>query len=68
MPPLEEPRGIVFLCHDYGDHSSWFFRDLAVNLVRQGYGCIALDFEGHGRSDGKYINLSLISLFGWRAG
>jgi len=36
-PHLKEEgvKGVVFLVHDYGDHSSWFLRDLAVALCQQ---------------------------------
>jgi len=56
MPATKEPIALVFFVHDYADDSSWFLRDLAVYLCQQGFGVIALDWEGHGRSDGKMIH------------
>ena len=50
-------KGVIFLCHGYGDSSSWFFRDIALRLVSNGYRVIGIDYEGHGKSDGLHVHI-----------
>ncbi len=45
-------RGIVALMHGYGEHSSRY-QHVAGALVHAGFGVIAVDARGHGRSTGK---------------
>lgn len=46
------PRGLVFMIHGYGNDISWTFQATAIFLAQKGFGCFALDLEGHGNSDG----------------
>lgn len=43
MPAVDEPTAYVFLCHDYGDHSSWFLRDLGAWDSHRGHGAVLHD-------------------------
>jgi len=46
------PRGIVIVVHGLGDHSGRFAA-LAETLVQYGWGVLAFDLPGHGRSPEK---------------
>ena len=51
--PADGPsRGCVALMHGYGEHSARYDH-VAAALCRVGYGVMALDARGHGRSTGK---------------
>lgn len=41
-------RGIIGLCHGFGDHSQEFLIDLAIKFCHSGYAVISMDVEGHG--------------------
>lgn len=43
MPAVDEPTAYVFMCHDYGDHSSWFLRDLGAWDSLYGHGTVLYD-------------------------
>jgi lysophospholipase len=45
-------RGIIAVMHGYGEHSSRYDH-VAGAMVRAGYGVVAIDARGHGRSTGK---------------
>lgn len=45
-------RGAVALMHGYGEHSSRY-EHVAAACCRAGYGVLAMDARGHGRSTGK---------------
>jgi alpha-beta hydrolase superfamily lysophospholipase len=52
-PPDGPPsRGVVALMHGYGEHATRYDH-VAAGLVRAGYGVMAIDARGHGRSTGK---------------
>lgn len=53
-PNNQEPKGLMLLCHGYAETSLWYFRDIAMDWVKEGYACVALDYEGHGKSDGLH--------------
>jgi predicted alpha/beta-fold hydrolase len=46
--PSGEFRGVICMCHGFGDHSQEFMFDLAIRFCRQGYAAISMDAEGHG--------------------
>jgi alpha-beta hydrolase superfamily lysophospholipase len=50
--PLGKPRAIINYVHGFKDHSSRFSH-WAINLTREGFGVIAVDLRGHGRSGGR---------------
>ena len=53
MTPKDQPvKAVVCLCHGYTDQSSFMRRVEYQRLVRRGIAVVAIDYEGHGRSDG----------------
>lgn len=50
--PGGKPKAIINLVHGLGDHSGRF-AEWAAWFVEAGYGFLALDYRGHGRSGGK---------------
>ncbi|KAJ8761688.1 hypothetical protein K2173_004464 [Erythroxylum novogranatense] len=46
------PKGVICMVHGYGNDISWTFQDTAIFLAHMGFACVALDIEGHGRSEG----------------
>lgn len=55
-------KGIVMICHGYGEHSG-YYRDLMQFLVKHGYGVYALDHRGHGRSEEERGHLEKFEFF-----
>lgn len=51
MPP-GKPRAIINYIHGFMDHSGRF-QNWAVRLTENGYGVMAVDLRGHGRSGGR---------------
>jgi alpha-beta hydrolase superfamily lysophospholipase len=49
--PDERARAVFVLAHGAAEHSGRYDR-FARHFVERGYGVVALDFPGHGRSDG----------------
>ncbi|GBG69773.1 hypothetical protein CBR_g4604 [Chara braunii] len=51
------------MLHGYGNDISWHFQSTALQFANAGYATFAMDYEGHGRSDGlraymeKYENV-----------
>ncbi len=50
--PMEHPKAIIAYVHGFKDHSDRF-APWARQLTSNGYGVVAFDLRGHGRSDGK---------------
>lgn len=48
-PPL---RGCLAIVHGLGEHGQRY-RSLAASLAQHGWGCVALDLPGHGKSPGR---------------
>lgn len=48
----EEVKSVVLILHGLGEHSGRF-TEVAENLVNNGYGVIAFDHFGHGKTSGK---------------
>ncbi|CAM6088122.1 unnamed protein product [Calypogeia fissa] len=61
IPSGREPRGLVFLCHGYGMECSIFMKDTAERLARAGFAVFGIDYEGHGKSDGKRCYIAKFS-------
>ncbi|GMI11938.1 hypothetical protein TrVE_jg12545 [Triparma verrucosa] len=64
-PAMKKPKAVVMFCHGYSDQSCWSKGAEYRRLVRSGYAVMALEYEGHGRSDGLLVSVpswsSLIS-------
>ncbi|KAJ7975879.1 Caffeoylshikimate esterase [Quillaja saponaria] len=52
LPMNQEPKALIFICHGYGMECSITMSSTATRLVKAGYACYGMDFEGHGKSDG----------------
>jgi acylglycerol lipase len=50
--PHDRPRAIINYVHGFKDHSGRF-QHWAMRLVENGYGVMAIDLRGHGRSSGR---------------
>lgn len=48
IPTAIPLRGVIGICHGFGDHSQDFLTDLAIKFCESGYAVIAMDAEGHG--------------------
>lgn len=57
-PPADSPtRGLVFVCHGYGEHLGWY-EPLATALADKGLFVFGHDHVGHGQSDGSRCYVS----------
>ncbi|CAM6127244.1 unnamed protein product [Calypogeia fissa] len=53
LPAGREPRGLIFMCHGYGMECSIFMGETGERLARAGFAVFGIDYEGHGKSDGR---------------
>ncbi|XP_002977997.2 caffeoylshikimate esterase isoform X1 [Selaginella moellendorffii] len=53
IPLRQDVKGLVFLCHGYGMECSRFMKGTGQRLSRAGYAVFGIDYEGHGRSEGR---------------
>ncbi|GMH55445.1 hypothetical protein TrRE_jg2046 [Triparma retinervis] len=54
-PALVPAKGVLMYCHGYADQASWVKAAEYRRLVREGYAVMAVEYEGHGRSDGTLV-------------
>jgi hypothetical protein len=47
-------RGVVGVCHGFGDHTQDTLVDLGARLASDGFAVLLMDVEGHGLSDGLH--------------
>ncbi len=53
---------VVIICHGFsGNCSRPFIEDLSESIVAQGMATIRFDFNGHGRSDGEFKNMTVLN-------
>jgi len=52
MPRYQPIKAVVCYCHGYSDNASHLTRHENLRLVREGNAVVAIEYEGHGRSDG----------------
>ncbi|GMH69605.1 hypothetical protein TL16_g05197 [Triparma laevis f. inornata] len=58
MKPIKKkPKTVIMFCHGYSDQSCWMKMAEYRRLVRAGYAVMALEYEGHGRSDGLLVSV-----------
>lgn len=55
-PKTGDVRGVILIVHGIAEHSGRY-TELASRFVRQGYVVGALDHRGHGRSEGKRVQI-----------
>lgn len=60
-PMGAEPKAVVVIHHGLADHSARY-KELALQLVKQGHAVWALDMRGHGRSAGPRISFDSIDV------
>ena len=54
----ESPKALVVISHGYAEHSSRY-KEFASYLVENGFSVYALDYRGHGKSEGERANISV---------
>lgn len=47
-------RGVVGICHGFGDNTTSMLMDVAIRFCREGFVVLTMDVEGHGLSDGVH--------------
>jgi len=47
-----DPKALIFYIHGYGSHSGYDVVRIGYHFAAEGYYVFALDYEGHGRSEG----------------
>lgn len=53
---------VVIVCHGFtGNMDSPLLTDLANDLVESGIGVVRFDFNGHGKSEGKFENMTVLN-------
>jgi alpha-beta hydrolase superfamily lysophospholipase len=60
--PLPAPRGVLLLVHGLGEHSGRYLH-VAEHFLGAGYAVLALDYRGHGRSDGPRVHVERFDAF-----
>lgn len=53
LPRHQNVKALVFLCHGYGMECSIFMNGTGTRLAEAGYAVFGIDYEGHGRSEGR---------------
>ncbi len=53
---------LVIICHGFsGNCQRPFINDLAENIVAQGMAALRFDFNGHGKSDGEFKDMTVLN-------
>ncbi len=56
------PVPLVIICHGFsGNCQSTFMNNLSESMVTQGMATLRFDFNGHGRSDGEFQNMTVLN-------
>ena len=64
LPALEagEKCPVVVLCHGFtASMDDFLLRNIADKLVKTGIGALRFDFNGHGRSEGDFVNMTVLN-------
>lgn len=60
--PKDGKCHVVIVCHGFtGNMDSPLLTDLANDLVEGGIGVVRFDFNGHGKSEGKFENMTVLN-------
>ena len=59
--PSGEVRGVVFICHGYGEHLNPYYNELAEQGRERGLLVFGHDHVGHGLSEGERVQISSFS-------
>lgn len=61
-PETSTKMPVVIICHGFsGNCQSPFMNDLSASIVAQGMATIRFDFNGHGKSDGEFKNMTVLN-------
>ena len=60
-PSGAEVRGVVFVCHGYGEHLTPYYNDLVEQGRQRGLLVFGHDHVGHGLSEGERVQISSFS-------
>merc|ERR1712142_65874 len=60
--PTDNPKGLVFICHGYGEHTDWY-DEFGEMLARQGFLAFGHDHLGHGLSSGNRATVADMELY-----
>lgn len=61
-PDTSGKMPLVILCHGFGgDCQSGLLQDIANNLYRDGIASLRFDFNGHGKSEGLFQNMTVLN-------
>jgi alpha-beta hydrolase superfamily lysophospholipase len=59
-PKHDNIRGVIMICHGFGDHTLDFVTEIALKFCSQNYAVITMDAEGHGLSDGLHGHIESV--------
>ncbi len=61
-PASKEKVPLVIICHGFsGNCRSPFMTDLSNSIVSQGMAALRFDFNGHGKSDGEFKDMTVLN-------
>ncbi len=61
-PATSEKVPLVIICHGFsGNCQRPFINDLAESIVAQGMAALRFDFNGHGKSDGEFKDMTVLN-------
>lgn len=61
-PATQSKVPLVIICHGFsGNCQRPFINDLAESIVAQGMGALRFDFNGHGKSDGEFKDMTVLN-------
>lgn len=61
-PPTSAKEPLVIICHGFsGNCQTPFMTDLSESIVAQGMATLRFDFNGHGRSDGQFKDMTVLN-------
>ena len=61
-PATSEKMPLVIICHGFsGNCQTPFMNDLSESIVAQGMATLRFDFNGHGRSDGQFKDMTVLN-------
>jgi len=61
-PAEGPPKGLVFVCHGYGEHTEWY-EEFGEMLASQGFLAFGHDHVGHGLSSGDRATIGDLELY-----
>eukprot|EP00483_Globobulimina_turgida_P003598 UN03604 len=53
----QDAKAMICYCIGFADHTEWYLHDVALKYAQMGFIVFMLDWQGHGRSDGDFIQI-----------